>query len=264
MAQEVDHKKGRPNIKDRIGLQEKIIEYYEKNISAATTSRETGYNIKTIYKHYSKISKQVLELQTTNLTERKNVEIAQLISSYECLILKMQQILDNAFDNMSILKQENKPMPKHLIGDITRITNHIAELNEKKYNLSLNIVSIDKGVPEKDENEDLIKKIIRRLTMDRGVPQCAFTQREIIQEIIDFTKCDVSRAEFIFWKMMGLGLDTCSRDDMDLKFAKKYFLLPFATTRDYISNEEMRKIMEDAANEEMNEILEDPTEDIAN
>ena len=252
MALEYVHKKGRPNTKERTSMQEKIIEYYEKNISAATVSRETGYNVKTIYKHYGELSKQILELQTADLIERKNIETAQLISSYERLILKMQQILDNALDEMSRLIQENKPMPKHLIGDLTRITNYIVEMNEKKYNLSLNMVTIDKSIPEKDESEDMIRKITRHLTIDGDTTSTmGYTEREIIQSIIELTKYDVSHAESIFYKMIDLGLGVCSRGDNDSTYSKKYWILPFASTREYISNEEMRKIMEDVTKDKI-------------
>lgn len=249
MALESTHKKGRPNIKVRVGMQEKIMEYYEKNVSAVTASRETGYNVKTVYKYYGEFSKQVLESQTIDIIERKNIETAQLILSHERLILKMQQLLDNALEEMSRLIQENKPMPKHLIGDLARLINYIAEMNEKKYELSSNLTSTNAIVPEKDESDDVVKKIVRYLVMDRTHEHGAYTEREIIQAIIDFTKCDVPYAKSIFLKMMNLGLGVCNRDDMDSKYGEKYWILPFATTREYISNEEFYKVMDDARKE---------------
>ncbi|MDE1727418.1 MAG: hypothetical protein KGH89_09185 [Thaumarchaeota archaeon] len=166
----------------------------------------------------------------------------------------MHQLFDNAFEEMSRLIQEDKPVPKHLVGDLTKISNHIAEMNEKKYNLCSNLVLTDKSIPEKDESHEIVKKIVRHLVIDGAHEYCAYTEREIIQAIIDLTKCDVAYAKSIFSKMMGLGLGVCGRDDMDSVYREKYSLLPFATTRDYISNEEVHKVMDNAIKEREYEV----------
>jgi hypothetical protein len=146
MTLEEDHKKGRANIQEHVNIREKIIECYEKNLSAPAAARETGYNIKTVYEHYDDISQILLDSKHRVLVMQKNREAAQLIASHERLILKLHQTLDIAFDQMSNMNKEGKSIPKNIIGDITKIIKYIAELDEKKYNLNLDIKTEDPDV----------------------------------------------------------------------------------------------------------------------
>jgi len=139
-------RKGRANIQEHVNIRMKIIECYEKNLTAPAAARETGYNIKTVYEHYDDISQILLDSKHRDLVMQKNREAAQLIASHERLILKLHQTLDTAVDQMSKLNEEGKPIPKHIMSDITKITMYIAELNEKKYNLNKDIRTEDPSI----------------------------------------------------------------------------------------------------------------------
>jgi hypothetical protein len=74
MNEHFDHQNGRPTKQEEIEISEKLRPYYEKGFSAAYTSRETGFNVKTVLSHFDEWNKKLLESSEGDFLNRCKVE----------------------------------------------------------------------------------------------------------------------------------------------------------------------------------------------
>jgi len=237
------NRRGRPAMKNQINMREEIMEYYERNISAAAAARETGHDIKTIYKHYHEFSNVIIESQNTGYVEKKNREVTQHIASIDHMMLQLQQILDNVINEMSKPPEDGKPLPKYRTDDITKIIDKIAGLIERKTKLGLELVIEDEYLKEESVNETLIKEIVQYVINEKYTSNGVCTGNELEQAIIAVTKCEVSQIAPVLNKMNSLGLGICVENNSIIApgITARYHMREFALMRGYLPDEKEQK-----------------------
>ena len=61
---------GRPTKQEQLDLQKTLREYYEKGISATTTTNLTGINVKTVCKYFNEWHRQINEIERSKFQDR--------------------------------------------------------------------------------------------------------------------------------------------------------------------------------------------------
>jgi len=93
-------------------------------------------------------------------------------------------------------------------------------------------------------SEDEIKRLVRKFVFDENFD---FEETELKFEIIKEKKCDLKTADSIFQKMKDLGLAVCYNWRIGFSLRK------FADMRDYLTDDEFKKIDQEIIEREKKE-----------
>ncbi|KAF6247183.1 hypothetical protein C6990_05780 [Nitrosopumilus sp. b3] len=106
-------KRGRPTKNDEEKIKQRILEYYEKDISATVAAKELGVNPKTIYKHYKNWDAQKLGIdekdflsRIKNTKERSIQSLEEDIISLSKEIDRIEFLMEKSLQNGNILEYE--------------------------------------------------------------------------------------------------------------------------------------------------------------
>lgn len=133
----IQHKKGRPTRAERIQIRKEIEPFYEKNVPAYKAAEITGYDVKTVNKHYKDLYNAINGRYTKSLVERvKNARI-QADMSFDNLICESYEMFYYVKDSIRKLKDTGEAIPQNLIQSHSKIIQTISHLVEKKASLMM-------------------------------------------------------------------------------------------------------------------------------
>jgi len=93
MTQE-SRSQGRPSQKQQLEIQELLRKYFEKGISATSTSQHTGINIKTVCKYFEEWVEQIKEINDTDFLKRVKLERERYLTVLDQQLLKLYELQD--------------------------------------------------------------------------------------------------------------------------------------------------------------------------
>ena len=88
MTQE-SRSQGRPSQKQQLEIQESLRKFFEKGISATSTSQLTGINIKTVCKYFEEWVEQIKEINDTDFLKRVKLEREHYLAVLDQQLLKL-------------------------------------------------------------------------------------------------------------------------------------------------------------------------------
>jgi len=83
---------GRPTQKHQIEIQETLRKYFEKGISATSTSQLTGINIKTVCKYFEGWVEQIKEINDSDFLKRVKLEREHYLMVLDKQLLKLYEL----------------------------------------------------------------------------------------------------------------------------------------------------------------------------
>ena len=90
---------GRPTQKQQIEIQETLRKYFEKGISASSTSQLTGINIKTVCKYFEGWIEQIRKINDMDFLKRIKLEREHYLAVLDQQLLKLYQIRSHVEKN---------------------------------------------------------------------------------------------------------------------------------------------------------------------
>jgi len=93
MTQE-SRSQGRPSQKQQLEIQELLRKYFEKGISATSTSQHIGINIKTVCKYFKEWVEQIKEINDTDFLKRVKLERERYLTVLDQQLLKLYELQD--------------------------------------------------------------------------------------------------------------------------------------------------------------------------
>ncbi len=93
MTQE-SRSQGRPSQKQQLEIQESLRKFFEKGISATSTSQLTGINIKTVCKYFEEWVEQIKEINDTDFLKRVKLEREHYLAVLDQQLLKLYELQD--------------------------------------------------------------------------------------------------------------------------------------------------------------------------
>jgi len=88
------HSNGRPTLKQQLEIQETLRKYFEKGISATSTSQLTGVNIKTVCKYFEEWVEQIKEINDSDFIKRVKLEREHYLTVLDQQLLKLYELQD--------------------------------------------------------------------------------------------------------------------------------------------------------------------------
>ena len=85
---------GRPTKKEQIDIEQKLREYFEKGISATTTSQLTKLNIKTVCKYFDNWARQIRKINDVEFLKRIKTERENYLMVLDRQLLKLYNLQD--------------------------------------------------------------------------------------------------------------------------------------------------------------------------
>lgn len=85
---------GRPTKKEQIDIEQKLREYFEKGISATTTSQLTKLNIKTVCKYFDNWTQQIRKINDVEFLKRIKTERENYLMVLDRQLLKLYDLQD--------------------------------------------------------------------------------------------------------------------------------------------------------------------------
>lgn len=236
--------KGRPTKIGQLHIQKTLRPYFERGLTATFTAEKTGINIKTVCRYFDDWFYKLRELEAKDLRKREKKEREMNILSFNQLIFEAYELFDHVDSEIEKIKSENNPIPRYLLSFKLEIIKSIANLNERKRSFTIQHIPnrISKELETEEIDEELVKEIVRHLTLERGVTlSTTYSADDIIRGIINLLKCDDNRAKGILEKMKELGLSRCRGGDtfIDIDSTNEYHLLHFARIRGYVKEKEI-------------------------
>jgi len=136
MAQE-SRSNGRPTQKQQLEIQELLRKNFEKGISATSTSRHTGINIKTVCKYFEEWVEQIKEINDIDFLRRIKLDRGHYLTVLDLQLIKLYQIQDdmeeNAIPSESMLS--GAIIQNRYYKERMNIVNMICEIMKKKFEL---------------------------------------------------------------------------------------------------------------------------------
>lgn len=86
--------RGRPTQHEQREIKKNIFYYYENNVEASTASRMSGYDYKTVLRHYKIFDKEILESEKNTFLERTKIAKEKLILSLDVDILSLTKSIE--------------------------------------------------------------------------------------------------------------------------------------------------------------------------
>jgi len=132
---------GRPSQKQQLEIQELLRKYFEKGISATSTSQLTGINIKTVCKYFEEGIDQIKKISDTEFLKRVKLEREHYLTVLDQQLLKLYEIQED---------MEKNVLPREYLGtgavshnryykERMNIVKMICEIMNKKFELLLEV-----------------------------------------------------------------------------------------------------------------------------
>jgi len=136
-----------------------------------------------------------------------------------------------------------------------KIERMIYDLDRAIAKIIVPIAEAQKSIPEK-EALDVAEHLLLSDSIGKNT---AYSERHLLQDIIEYKKCDVIHAQKTLDKIKGLGLSVFdNRNSLDFE-DQTYDLLGFAEARNLLSDEDLQKVyskIEQRESEQRQEIAE--------
>jgi len=155
LSQESNHERGRPTKAEELQIERKLRSYFAQGFSASYVSQQTGYNIKTILKHYSKFKKEILESENPDFIQRCIEEKEKTLYVYDNLIYNLYEDRAEIEKLIEVSKKlGNIPQAERLYKLKLKITEDIANLVSAKINLTNTATAGDTAKLIRGNNND--------------------------------------------------------------------------------------------------------------
>jgi len=137
-------KNGRPTKSKQIEIKKKLMPYYEKGLSANFTSKETGFNIKTVCKYYKNWAEEINEKCDTDFIDHQKIIIQQGVIVMDRLVLELYDLYDVINSEIANYQKKNKQIPNHLFNMKLKCSKEIVHFLDQKFMLdSIPAIDID-------------------------------------------------------------------------------------------------------------------------
>ncbi len=128
----IQHKRGRPSRAERIKIRKDIEPYFEQKVPAYKAAEITGYNTKTVNKHYEELYRSIYGRETKSLVERVEKERIRCAIVFDNLIYESYEMLDDVKASIRKLKNKGDMIPSYLIQSHSKIIQTISHLAIEK------------------------------------------------------------------------------------------------------------------------------------
>ena len=128
---------GRPTQKQQIEIQETLRKYFEKGISASSTSQLTGINIKTVCKYFEGWIEQISKINDIDFLKRIKLEREHYLAVLDQQLLKLYEIQDD-MEKQSIPPEKiwkRKILQSTHYKERMNVVNMICQIMNKKFEL---------------------------------------------------------------------------------------------------------------------------------
>jgi len=128
---------GRPTQKQQIEIQETLRKYFEKGISATSTSQHIGINIKTVCKYFEEWIEQIRKINDMDFLKRIKLEREQYLTVLDQQLLKLYD-LQNEMEKHVIphgYNMSSNSIQNRYYKDRMNIVNMISQIMSKKFEL---------------------------------------------------------------------------------------------------------------------------------
>ncbi len=129
---------GRPTQKQQLEIQETLRKYFEKGISASSTSQHTGLNIKTVCKYFEEWVEQIRKINDMDFLRRIKLEREQYLTVLDQQLLKLfeiQDYIEKHFSNPKEYMPGQSVIPNPYLKERMNIINMICQIMNKKFEL---------------------------------------------------------------------------------------------------------------------------------
>ncbi len=113
---------GRPTQKQQLEIQETLRKYFEKGISASSTSHRTGINIKTVCKYFEEWIEQIRKINDMDFLKRIKLEREHYLAVLDQQLLKLYEIQDD-------MEKQSIPPEKTWKSQIIQSTHYKERMN---------------------------------------------------------------------------------------------------------------------------------------
>ena len=153
------NKRGRPTKSAQADIQRQLRPYYQKSISAYTTAKLTGIDIKTVCRYFNKWYRDIMESEERDFIQRCKQQKEQCVLAYDTQIYSLNEDKDELDKLIQNLKRSgNLSLMERLYNLKLKVTEKICSFVAAKTNL-INVPTMDtiinlkKKESEKKEGE---------------------------------------------------------------------------------------------------------------
>jgi hypothetical protein len=158
----MNHTNGRPSITYRVNIKKVLMPYFEKGFSASFTSKETGFNIKTVSKYFNEWTTEIQDAENADFFGKMRAATLQMIVTYDYQIKETSDLLIGVDKEIENFQNEKKPLPKYLIPLKLDLMKFRASLIEKKAAFMMNhLISLQPHSGDGSDERDMAGNIRR-------------------------------------------------------------------------------------------------------
>ncbi len=131
---------GRPSQKQQLEIQESLRKYFEKGISATSTSQITGTNIKTVCKYFDEWVEQIKKLNDSDFLQRVKLEREHYLVVLDYQLLKLYQLqeeMEKYTINPHKSSWDGRVIQSPHYKERMNVVNMICQIMDKKFELML-------------------------------------------------------------------------------------------------------------------------------
>jgi hypothetical protein len=150
-------KNGRPSKAEQLEIQKKLWPYFSRGISAFTTAKETGINIKTVNKYFAIWFDQSKNSQDHDFIEKCKIENQRAFISYENELSRLYKMRD---DLMKDFQESGKDLQSRkwyykLDMEISKMIIHLTSLKTALVNSPTADVTLD--ILQKEQRQTILE-----------------------------------------------------------------------------------------------------------
>jgi len=131
----IQHKRGRQTRAERIQTRKNLQPHFEKRVPSYKAAQITGYNVKTVNKHYQELYMEIYGYETKNFVKRIENERINCILYFEKLIQESYDMLESIMNSIRQLQDRGEIIPLYLIQSHSKVIQNLSHLVEKKSSL---------------------------------------------------------------------------------------------------------------------------------
>ncbi len=135
---EFDHKQGRPTIQEQAKIQSEIRPYYEGGYNATFTANKTGYDIKTVLRHFNKWSQELLNSENGDFLDRVKEQKERTIINLDNQIYSLEEFKKEI---EAIIKAALRTGNLELVEKFSKIKLKAIEIIGKFVSAKINLVN---------------------------------------------------------------------------------------------------------------------------
>lgn len=128
----IQHKRGPQTRAERIETRKTLQPHFEQHVPAYKAAKITGYDVKTVNRHYDQLYREIHGYISKNFVKRYEKERMRTVISFDNLIYESYEMLEYVKNEILDFKNKRERIPHNLIQSHSKIIRDIEHLEEKK------------------------------------------------------------------------------------------------------------------------------------